>query len=104
VDSSRDQVLVGFRCDPELRGQIERALRGAPMSQFLREAVIEKLQTIIGPLDPRLAEAPSRLGKGGPKKKKLGGLLLVAEGPDVPPVTEKRINAVGYKKRNPRKK
>lgn len=68
--SRREQVLVGFRCDPELREQLELALRGMPMSQFLREAVIEKLATIVGPLDPRLAKAPSRLGKGGPKPRR----------------------------------
>jgi hypothetical protein len=102
VVSRREQVLVGFRCDPELREQLELALRGTPMSQFLREAVIEKLATILGPLDPRLAKAPSRLGKGGPKPRKVQ-LLIAAEAPDSPPVTEKRINAVRYSKRPPPK-
>ena len=66
----RDQVLIGFRCDPALRDQIEAALAGAPISQFLRDAVVAKLESLNFPVDPQLATAPSRIGKGGPKPRK----------------------------------
>ena len=69
----RDQVLIGFRCDPALREQIEAALKGAPLSQFLRDAVVERLGQMSLPVDPALAQAPSRLGKGGPKPCKKTG-------------------------------
>lgn len=66
----RGQVLVGFRCDPELRKKIEVAAGGDRISQFLRDAVVAKLETLQLGVDPALAQAPSRIGKGGPKPRK----------------------------------
>jgi hypothetical protein len=63
------QVLVGFKCDPILQDEIQQAAGGMPVSQFLRDAIVEKLECMKRPVDPMLANAPSRKGKGGPKKK-----------------------------------
>ena len=63
----RGQRYVGFKCDPELRAQIEAAADGN-LSQFLRDALVTKLNEMGIGVDSRIAEAPSRLGKGGPKK------------------------------------
>ena len=64
-------MLVAFRCDPDLRAKIEEALGDFPMSQFLRDAVVAKLESMKIHVERELAKAPSRLGKGGrPKKAK----------------------------------
>lgn len=61
---------MGFRCDPELRKKIEDAAGGDRISQFLRDAVVAKLEALNFDVDSALAKAPSRIGKGGPKKAK----------------------------------
>jgi hypothetical protein len=68
----RGQILVGFKCDPALQDEIRAAAKGVPLSQFLREAIVEKLISMNMGVDPALARAPSRIGKGGPKKKPSG--------------------------------
>lgn len=68
MSARRDQVFVGFKCDPEFRAELERASGGA-LSQFVREALITKLQSMGIHVDESLASAPSRMGKGGPRKK-----------------------------------
>jgi len=65
----KGQVLVGFKCEPALQQEIFSAAKGAPVSQFLRDAIIEKLQAMQMNVDPALAQPRSRAGKGGPKPK-----------------------------------
>jgi len=61
-------VLVGFQCDPALKAEIVAAATPATVSQYLRSALVEKLRADGFPVSDSLAEAPSRLGKGGPKR------------------------------------
>ena len=81
----KGQVLVGFKCDPALQLEIAKASRGVPVSQFLREALVEKLSAMGFSTDPSLAKAPSRVGVGGPKpkpkkpKKKKNGMVKPVE-------------------------
>ena len=65
----KGQVLVGFKCESALQQEIFSAAKGAPVSQFLRDAIIEKLQAMQMNVDPALAHPRSRAGKGGPKPK-----------------------------------
>lgn len=81
-------VLVGFQCDPALKAEIVAAASPLTVSQYLRSALVEKLRRDGFRVSVALAEAPSRLGKGGPKK---GGnrraeesTLRTADSPAVP--------------------
>lgn len=84
----KGQVLVGFKCDPALQLEIAKASKGIPVSQFLRETIVEKLSAMGFSTDPALALAPSRLGVGGPKpkpkkaKKKKTGMVKPDEIPE----------------------
>jgi hypothetical protein len=64
----KNQVFIGFKCDGEFRALVERAA-GGDLSRFVRKALVEKLRALHIHVDPALAEPPSRLGKGGPRKK-----------------------------------
>jgi len=68
----KGQVLVGFKCEAELQQEIVAAAKGAPVSQFLRDAIVEKLHAMQMAVDPALAQPRSRAGKGGPKPKPKG--------------------------------
>ena len=59
--------MIGFKCEPELREEIFQAANGN-ISQFLRDAILEKLQFLGIDVDPELFKAKSRKGVGGPKK------------------------------------
>lgn len=63
-----NQVFVGFKCDAAFRAQVTAASRGE-ISQFVRDALIENLEAMGIRVDRALAEAPSRLRKGGPRKR-----------------------------------
>lgn len=66
----RKQVLTWW--DEELLTKIQLGMRMAgysDRSRFIRDAVVEKLQRLGIEVNPSLAAAPSRLGKGGPKIK-----------------------------------
>jgi hypothetical protein len=90
----KGQVLVGFKCDPGLQLEISKASGGIPVSQFLREAIVEKLHSMGFSIDPTLAKAPSRAGVGGPKprpkklKKKKSELVKKPELSDTGHITE----------------
>ena len=77
--AERKGIFVGFKCKPDFRTEIERAAHKNGLSQFLREAVIEHMARNGIKIDPRLAEAPSRLGKGGPKIKLKGDAAVATE-------------------------
>lgn len=63
------QAFIGFKCAPEFRDAMIAASSGAPLSEFVRAAVIEELKRIGIRVPRELAAPPSRLGKGGPKRK-----------------------------------
>ncbi|MEQ1854386.1 MAG: hypothetical protein ABMA01_22685 [Chthoniobacteraceae bacterium] len=69
-------VLVGFQCDPALKAESVAAAAPLTVSQYLRSALVEKLQADGSCVSEALAKAPSRLGKGGPKKKKRKTILI----------------------------
>ena len=63
------QVLIWM--DEDFLGEIDQAMRNhgySDRSKFIRDAVHEKLVSMNITVDYRLAMAPSRAGKGGPKK------------------------------------
>lgn len=68
MSARKNQVFIGFKCDQEFRSLVERAADG-DLSRFVRRALVEKLRALKIHVDPGLAEPPSRLGKGGPRKK-----------------------------------
>lgn len=96
METRKSQGLIGFQCDLELRDQIVRAASPLTVSQFLRTALVEKLDRMGFEVSPRLAEAPSRLGKGGPKPKPP---LPKAQASDISRRTEVRYQP---KKRKPK--
>jgi hypothetical protein len=58
------QVFIGFKCQSDFRDKIVDAAPGA-LSQFIRDAVLEKLARETDHVDKALAKAPSRVGVGG---------------------------------------
>jgi hypothetical protein len=63
------QVLIGFKCEPALHREIFDAAKGRPVSQFMREAIVEKLTNMGFDIPPEFSKGRSRQGVGGPKKK-----------------------------------
>ena len=59
--------MIGFKCDAELHEEIFQAANGN-ISQFLRDAILEKLKLLGIDVDPELFKGRSRKGVGGPKK------------------------------------
>jgi hypothetical protein len=57
-------VFIGFKCQSDFRDKIVDAAPGA-LSQFIRDAVMEKLARENAVVDRSLAKAPSRIGIGG---------------------------------------
>lgn len=57
-----DSTFLGFKADPALVEMLDQGRGSVSRSQFIREAVAEKLDV---PLSH--ASAPDRKGKGGPK-------------------------------------
>jgi len=61
------QQMIGFKCEADLHEEIFQAANGN-ISQFLREAIAEKLTRLGVKVDPALVRGRSRKGVGGPKK------------------------------------
>lgn len=74
-------VLVGFQCDPALKAEIVAAASPLTVSQYLRSALVEKLRRDGFRVSLAMAEAPSRLGKGGPKQNEEDTLRTSDSGP-----------------------
>ena len=95
MPARENQQLVGFKCDPAFKAEIERAARPLSVSIFVREALIEKLRRMGIKVNAALAEAPSRAGKGGPKKKNIIAFDRAAE--DANTLTPQRRGPVNYR-------
>ena len=69
---SPGQKLIPVPVSEDFLEQVDKALSKAGYgnrAQFIRDAIFEKLQTGDVKLSPGLAQPPSRIGKGGPRKK-----------------------------------
>ena len=62
---SPGQTFIGFKCDPKFEAEIKRAKGRAPMSQFIRDALVKYLRGLGIEVPEDLAIAPSREGVGG---------------------------------------
>lgn len=63
--------LVGCWCDKDFLAEIEKARGKVGRSQFVRDALVEKLEKMGIKIPRELTVAPDRAGVGGPKKKKI---------------------------------
>lgn len=69
MHNTEKQKLIAVWCDHELMAQIN-AMRGAmPLSQFIRQVIVEYLESKGYEVDRSLIYPPDRAGKGGPKPK-----------------------------------
>jgi hypothetical protein len=62
-------VMIGCWCENTFAAKIDAAAVGKGRSQFCREALTTKLKALGIPVDAWETNAPSRIGKGGPKRK-----------------------------------
>ena len=65
------QVLVNFQASDKFRTEMTEAAEkaGLPISEFIRQAVREKMESVGCPVSSlAITFAPSRAGKGGPRK------------------------------------
>lgn len=97
-------VLVGFQCDPALKAEIIAAASPLTVSQYLRSALVEKLRRDGIRVSESLAEAPSRLGKGGPKKGRRRTAEQTLRTSDAPGAQMQKQNTADYSKIKPRQK
>lgn len=71
-----DQKLLPFAARAEFIAELDKALRKLKVtnrSQFIRDAIVEKLRLMGVKLPETLAAAPDRFGKGGPRPGKRTG-------------------------------
>jgi hypothetical protein len=68
MESRTGQTFIGLKVSDELFKSVEKASKGRDKSQFVREAIAEKLQREGLTLKEEHILPPSRKGKGGPKK------------------------------------
>lgn len=68
-DRTNTQTLLTLHVSDELLDATEKCRRGLPRSQWIREAILEKLQREGIPIEPEAAMPPDRSGKGGRKVK-----------------------------------
>jgi hypothetical protein len=108
MSSRNNQVFTGFKCTADFRALVQQASAG-DLSKFIRDALVEKLKRMHIPVDPALAAAPSRLGKGGPKKRAIVPFeqqppaLRAAETPEsIPLPPSKPTNYRTKKKKGPK--
>lgn len=69
---SPGQKLIPVPVGDEFIGKVDQGLQKlgyGNRAQFIRDAIFEKLKQSGRQLHPGLAQAPSRLGKGGPRKR-----------------------------------
>jgi hypothetical protein len=64
-----DLVMIGCWCENTFAAKIDAAAAGKGRSQFCREALTASLKDLGIPVDAWETNAPSRVGKGGPKRK-----------------------------------
>ena len=78
----RSQVLVPVpmsqRFIDELKGALAR-LGYSNRSDFIRDAILEKLKNEGEPIHPSMAAAPARTGKGGRPRRVSSGATEVAD-------------------------
>jgi len=60
--------LVGFWCDIRFLKEIERARGRTARSQFIRDALVEKLGALDIAVPAEFVVAPDRAGKGGRRR------------------------------------
>lgn len=73
---SAGQKLVPVPVSEDFLSRVDKAMTEAGYvnrAQFIRDAIYEKLQSAGVKLERGLSQAPSRAGKGGPRKKALRG-------------------------------
>lgn len=68
-DRTNTQTLITLHVSDELLEAAEQCRRGRPRSQWIREAILEKLQREGIAVPEEAALPPDRSGKGGAKKK-----------------------------------
>ncbi len=106
---SQNQRLIAFPLDAELLAELERARRGKTRSQFIREAVREKL-TRMGfaitedmILPPDRARSPMRTTINGGSGHTVNQNYHLNETPEPGPATPP-AKPVRYSKKKPRRK
>jgi len=67
--NNENQKFVGCYMTPDFLVQIDQARGELSRSQFLRDAIFEKLDSLGFAIAREKVIAPDRTGKGGPKKK-----------------------------------
>lgn len=75
ANRGRGQKLVPIPASEEFIDQLNAGVEKTGYrnrSQFIRDAIIEKLHRMGYKISSELAQAPRRLGKGGRKKTKTG--------------------------------
>jgi hypothetical protein len=65
---SEKTKLLGFFADRDLTRIVDKVRGAKGRSQFLREAVVEYMESHGEVIPAHLRNAPDRAGKGGPKK------------------------------------
>ena len=102
--------LVGFWCDNRFLKEIERARGRMARSQFIRDALGEKLVALDIPVPAEFVVAPDRAGKGGRRRVVYpasgGSALALNEAASSARTTAAAAAAgkkVSYKVRRPRK-
>ncbi|WP_193214953.1 hypothetical protein [Luteolibacter marinus] len=71
AERTNTQKLITLHVDGRLFEAAEKCRRGSPRSQWIRDAILEKLQREGIEIPDEAAFAPDRSGKGGPKPKKV---------------------------------
>ena len=66
---TENQKMIGFWCEREFLELINRERGPLSLSQYIRQALLEKLKAVGVSVDPEIAMAPDRAGKGGRKAK-----------------------------------
>lgn len=64
--------MIGVRVDNDLLAEIDRVRGAMTRSEFVRRATYNALKDSGSDLPPSAADAPDRVGKGGPKARDPG--------------------------------
>jgi len=94
-DHPEGHKLIGCRCSRSLVSKIDKARGPLNRSQFVRDALLDKLRALGIDVSAAEVNAPDRKGKGGPKPKqrKYPG----ASGTQIWNESEKRTKSASYK-------
>ena len=69
ADRTNTQTLLTLHVSDELLGAVEQCRKGRPRSQWIRDAILEKLRREGIEIPDEAALPPDRSGKGGRSKK-----------------------------------